>query len=259
MTTSETTDRVAVVTGVSRRAGIGFALARRLASDGVALVVQSWAPHDAEMRWGADGDGPEVLVAELRDLGADAVHVSSDFERPDAAEEVIGVGVAEFGHVDVLVANHARSSSQGIDALTADELDRTLAVNVRATLLLVRAFAAQHDGRSGGRVVLFTSGQGEGAMPGEVPYVASKGAIEQATPTLAAELMARGITVNAVDPGPTDTGWADATTRRAVEELMPRGRWGTPDDAARLVAWLAGPESDWVTGQVIHSDGGFPH
>lgn len=252
------TRRVAVVTGVSRRAGIGFAVARRLAADGFDLVVQSWAPHDAEMRWGVDAHGPEALVEEVRSLGGRVEHLVADFEQPESAGSVISAAVAAFGHVDVLVANHARSSSQGIDALTIDELDRTLAVNVRATLLLVQAFAAQHDGRPYGRVVLFTSGQGKGPMPGEVPYVASKGAIEQVTPTLAAELMGRGITVNALDPGPTDTGWADGATRSAVEGLMPRGRWGTPDDAARLVAWLADPDSDWVTGQVIHSDGGFP-
>lgn len=251
------TDRVAVVTGVSRRVGIGFAVARRLADEGAALVVQSWAPHDAEMPWGEDPDGPQALVVELQALGGRVVHVVADFERPDAASAVIAAGVAEFGHVDVLVANHARSSSQGIDALTVEELDRTLAVNVRGTLLLVQAFAAQHDGRSGGRVVLFTSGQGKGPMAGEVPYVASKGAIEQVTPTLAAELMGRNITVNAVDPGPTDTGYADATAHAAVAALMPRGRWGTPADVARLVAWLVSDEADWVTGQVIHSDGGF--
>lgn len=251
--------RVAVVTGVSRRAGIGFSVAHRLAADGFDLVVQSWAPHDAEMPWGAagDGDGPEALVAELRAIGGRVEHVEADFEQPDAAVSVTAAGVAAFGHVDVLVANHARSSSQGVGALTVDELDRTLAVNVRATLLLVQAFAAQHDGRDGGRVVLFTSGQGKGPMPGEVPYVASKGAIEQVTPTLAAELMAQNITVNAIDPGPTDTGWADAEVYAAVEAQSPRRRWGTPDDAARLVAWLAGPESDWITGQVVHSDGGF--
>lgn len=250
--------RVAVVTGVSRRAGIGYAVAHRLASDGVDLLVHSWAPHDAEMPWGEDAEGPEALVTDLRSIGGRVEHVVADFEHPDAAASVISAGVATFGHIDAVVANHARSSSQGIDQLTSVEADRTLAVNVRATLLLVQAFAAQHDGRPGGRIVLFTSGQGKGPMPGEVPYVASKGAIEQVTPTLAAELMSRGITVNAVDPGPTDTGWPDAATRVAVAAMMPRGRWGTPDDAANLVAWLAGPESDWVTGQVIHSDGGFP-
>lgn len=249
---------VALITGVSRRVGIGVAVARRLAMDGFDLVVQSWAPHDAEMAWGADADGPDALVADLRSTGCEVVHVVADFERSEAAGEVVAAGVEAFGHVDVLVANHARSSSQGIDALTADELDRTLAVNVRATLLLVQAFAAQHDGRPGGRVVLFTSGQGKGPMPGEVPYVASKGAIEQVTPTLAAELMGRSITLNAIDPGPTDTGWADPGAHAAIEAQFPRVRWGTPDDAARVVAWLAGPESDWVTGQVIHSDGGFP-
>jgi len=248
--------RAAIVTGVSRRAGIGFAVAERLARDGADLLVHSWAPHDAEMAWGVDPDGVEALVADLRALGGRVEPVVADFEQPGAAAAVVDAGVAAFGHVDVVVANHARSSSQGVASLTADELDRTLTVNVASTLLLVQAFAAQHDDRPGGRVVLLTSGQGRGAMPGEVPYVASKGAIEQVTPTLAAELMGRGITVNAIDPGPTDTGWADESTHAAVAAAMPQGRWGTPADAARLVAWLAGDESAWITGQVIHSDGG---
>lgn len=249
--------RVVVVTGVSRRVGIGFALARRLAADGAAVLIQSWSAHDAEMPWGADPGAPEALLGELRSTGSQAEHVVADFERPEAAREVIDAAVDAFGHVDAMVANHARSSSQGIGDLTAEELDRTMAVNVRGTLLLAKAFAAQHDGRPGGRIVLFTSGQGKGPMPGELPYVASKGALHQVTASLAAELMGRGITVNTVDPGPTDTGYADAVGRAAVEARMPRGRWGTPDDAARLVSWLVGDEAEWVTGQVIHCDGGF--
>ena len=108
----------------------------------------------------------------------------------------------------MLVANHARSSEGGLAEVSADELDLSFAVNARATVLLVRAMAAQ-VGPDGGRVVLFTSGQYHGGMPGELAYVASKGAVHQLTATLAVELAPRGVTVNCVDPGPTDTGWAD--------------------------------------------------
>lgn len=104
--------------------------------------------------------------------------------------------------MDILVANHARSSRQTLEQLTGEEIDLSYSVNTRATLLLVQAFAAQHDGRAGGRVVMFTSGQYHGAMPAELPYIASKAALHQITPSLAAHLMPRGITVNCVNPGP---------------------------------------------------------
>jgi 3-oxoacyl-[acyl-carrier protein] reductase len=248
--------RVAVVTGASRRRAIGAAVARRLAADGAAVLLHDWSPHDAEQPWGADVGGAEALVAELRADGARVERVSADLADPTAPAALLDAAVTAFGRVDVLVANHARSSGQDLTALTAEELDRTFAVNARATLLLVQAFAARHD-EGPGRVVLFTSGQYHGAMPDELPYIAAKAVLHELTPSLAVPLMPRGITVNCVDPGPTDTGWADEEARRAVEARMPGRRWGRPEDVARLVAWLVSDEAAWVTGQTIASDGGW--
>jgi 3-oxoacyl-[acyl-carrier protein] reductase len=135
------------------------------------------------------------------------------------------------------------------------ELDAFLHENVRATILLVKEFAAQHDGRPGGRVVLLTSGQHLAPMTREVAYAISKGALHQATRTLADELIDRGITVNTVNPGPTDTGWD--ISHQDPRPAMPLGRWGEPDDAARLVAWLCSDDANWITGQVTDSEGGF--
>jgi len=186
-----------------------------------------------------------------------AGHLAADFTDPEAPAAVFGAARLALGHVDVLVANHAAPGEGTVADMTAAAIDLALAVNVRATLLLVQAFAAGFEGSRGGRVILLTSGQGRGPMPREVPYATSKAALSGIVRTLSAELAPRGITVNAVNPGPTDTGWAPDDVRAEVLEAMPRRRWGTPDDAARLIAWLASEESEWVTGQVIDSDGAF--
>ena len=251
-------DRVVVVTGASRRVAIGAAIARRAVAEGASLLLHSWSPHDAEQPWGADPGGPQALVEELREAGGRVEHVSADLSDPEAPAALVAAARDAFGHVDAVVANHARSSAQALEDLTAAELDLSYAVNTRAALLLVKELAAQHDdARPGGRVLLFTSGQYHGAMPGELPYIASKAALHEVTRSLAVHLAPRGITVNCIDPGPNDTGYADEELRAAVVAVHPGGRWSTPGDTARLVAWLLGDEAEWVTGQTIASDGGW--
>lgn len=249
--------RVALITGVSRRIAIGAAVTRRLSADGAAVMLHSWSPHDAEQPWGADPGGVEAILAEIREGDGRAEHLAADLADPEAPARLVEAARRAYGHVDVLVANHARSGEQDLEQLTAAELDLCYAVNTRATLLLAQAFAAQHDGRPGGRILFFTSGQYHDAMPAELPYIASKGALHQLTRSVATHLMPRGITVNCVNPGPNDTGYADDATRARVAAANPGGRWSTPADAARLVAWLVSDEADWVTGQVIASDGGW--
>jgi len=248
---------VVLVTGVSRRRGIGAAVARKLVNEGAHVMLQSWTPYDAEQPWGEDGEGLRLLLAELRAKGVRAEHVSADFAEPDSASLVMAAAVSAFGHVDAIVANHARGVAGRLEDITADELDRSFAVNTRSTALLVKEFASQHDGREGGRVVLFTSGQHLGPMPDELPYAISKGAVQQMTASLARNLSPRRITVNCINPGPTNTGWADADLYRDILGRQPQGRWGEPDDAARLVAWLLSADAQWVTGQTLVSEGGF--
>ncbi len=251
-------DRVVIITGASRRTAIGAAIARRAVTDGASVLLHSFSPHDAEQPWGADPGGPQALMKELRAAGGHVEHLSVDLADPDAPAAVLAAARDAFGHVDALVANHVRSSGQDLENLTAAELDLSYAVNTRASLLLTQAFAAQHDDtRSGGRVLLFTSGQYHGAMPGELPYIASKAALHELTRSLAVHLMPRSITVNCINPGPNDTGYADDQVRATVAKANPGARWSTPTDAARLVAWLLSEEADWVTGQTIASDGGW--
>ena len=214
------------------------------------MVIHGWSAHD-EHQSRVEPGGTEGIAQELG-----IAFVESDFAVAAAPAEAVAAAVDAAGPLDILVVSHARSESGGVADLTAAGIDAHLHENVRAPLLLVREFAAQYDdARGGGRVVLLTSGQHRGPMVGEVAYAASKGALQQVTATLADELADRAITVNAVNPGPTDTGWGLA--ERDPAGVMPAGRWGEPDDAARLISWLCSEDARWITGQTIDSEGGF--
>jgi len=260
--------RVAVVTGVSRRAGIGYAIARRLAAQGASLVLHHYARHDRDQPWGADPGGPEAVIAgvtaALADPDATVRHQEADLSDPDAPARLIEAAAATSRNLDILVCNHARSGGDGpLGTLTAGMLDAHWAVNTRSSILLAQAFAAVRGegevggGRPGGRIVFMTSGQDLGPMTPEVAYAASKGALASITRTLADHLAGQSITLNAVNPGPVDTGYAPPEAHEIVRRHFPQGRWGTPDDPARLVAWLVTDEAAWITGQVINTEGGF--
>jgi len=253
--------RVALVTGVSRRAGIGYAVARRLAALGASLFLHHYAPHDRGQPWGDDPGGAEAVVVGVRSAlaSADASvhHMELDLALPEAPAQLVGAAAEARGHLDILVCNHARSGDGPLGTLDAALLDAHWAVNTRSTILLTQAFAARYHGRPGGRVIFMTSGQDLGPMTGEVAYAASKGALASVTRTLADQLADQGITLNAVNPGPVDTGYASPEAYEAVRRHFPQQRWGVPDDPARLIAWLVTDEAAWITGQVINTEGGF--
>jgi 3-oxoacyl-[acyl-carrier protein] reductase len=229
--------RVALVTAVDNPRGIGRACVRALAADGFEVAC-SVMPH---------GEGPQEA----------ALVAPADLADPGAAVGLLDTVGDALGPVAALVNNAAVSERDGFEHLDAATLDRHHAVNVRATALLSCEVARRHFSGTPGRIVSLTSGQFLGPMPGELAYTATKGAIEAFTRQLAAEVAHLGITVNAVGPGPTDTGWIDDELRAELVGRFPAGRVGEPADAARLVAWLCSPAAAWVTGQVIHSEGGF--
>jgi len=253
--------RTALVTGVSRRAGIGYAVACRLAALGASLFLHHYAPHDRDQPWGEDPGGTEAVLAGVRSAlaatDASIHHLELDLARPEAPVRLIEAAADAFGHLDILVCNHARGGDGPLGSLDAALLDAIWAVNTRSTILLTQAFAARHDGRPGGRVIFMTSGQDLGPMTGEVAYAASKGALASITKTLADQLADQQITLNAVNPGPVDTGYAPPVAYEAVRRHFPQQRWGVPDDPARLIAWLVTDEAAWITGQVINTEGGF--
>ena len=248
--------RVAVVTGASRGQGIGAAVCRQLARRGADVFFTHWDAYDVEMGYAGNG-GPQALLAELRDAGVRAEAMELDLSLPEAPEALLAAVERKFGLPSILVNNAAHSTRDGYESLDAATLDAHYAVNLRATALLSALFARRYPGGTDGRIVNFTSGQSLGPMIGELAYAASKGAIEAYTVTLAAEVGHKGITVNAVDPGPTQTGWMTDELEQDLAAKIPFGRVGTPEDVSRLVAFLVGDEGRWITGQILHSEGGF--
>jgi 3-oxoacyl-[acyl-carrier protein] reductase len=235
--------RVALVTGVSRPAGIGYGLARRMRELGAEVFATGWPPHDAEMPWGAS-HLPEI---DQRDL-----------EDPEAPAALVDEVVQRHGALDIVLAVHARSSHVGLGAITVEELDRCWAANVRSVILLAQRFAEVHDPeRPGGRMLWFTSGQHQGPMPDQVGYAVTKGANHQMTATLAATLLRQGIVANCLNPGPVDTGWATPEQHAEVAARFPSGRWNSPDDVADIVEYLVSDAGARLAGQVIDFEAGF--
>jgi 3-oxoacyl-[acyl-carrier protein] reductase len=197
--------RVAVVTGAGRRAGIGAAICRALARRGADVLFTHWGTSENE---------PRTLLEELRGAGVRAETMELDLSLPESPERLLDAVTELLGPPSILVNNAAHSTRDGYKALDAATLDAHYAVNLRATALLSVVFAQRFDGETGGRIVNLTSGQSLGPMPGELAYAATKGAIEAFTRTLAAEVGHKGMTVNAVNPGPTDTGWMTEELRQ---------------------------------------------
>lgn len=243
--------RVALVTGVSRDAGIAAALARRLHDLGAIVDATGWPPHDVEMPWGAQSLAPVPFTVRRHDL-----------EQAEAATSLIDEVIDRRGQLDIVVAAHARSSFQSVPEVDAAELDRCWAVNVRSIVLLAQRFAQVHEPALAaapptGRMIWFTSGQHLAPMDDEIAYAVSKGALHQMTASINHALSASRIVANCVNPGPVDTGYATADMHQAVRERFGDQRWGTPGDIANLVEFLVTDQGAWIRGQVINAEGGF--
>lgn len=247
--------RIALVTGATRTIGIGAAICRRLASDGADIAFTHFAAYDNAM-YDAPTGGPNELRGELESLGARVFDANADLTQPGIAPDLFDQVEAALGKVDILVNNAAYSTHDAWDTLTEASLDMHLFANTRATAMLTVEFARRYEGTNG-RVVNFSSGQHLGPMPNELAYATSKGGIIAFSTSISPALATRGITINVVNPGPTDTGWMSSQFQEALAPQLPAGRVGRPEDAARLVGWLVSDEAQWVTGQVINSEGGF--
>ncbi|GAA1952705.1 SDR family oxidoreductase [Agromyces allii] len=245
--------RIALVTGVGRANGIGHATVLALARDGWDVAFTFWRAYERRVPLGADPErDPERLEAAVEALGRRAIGIEADLADPETPERLIASIDERLGPVDAIVLAHSESVDSGILDTSVESFDRHFAVNTRAAWLLIRAFAGQAPG-PGGRIVAFTSDH----TVGNLPYGASKGALDRIVIAAARELAPLGITANVLNPGPVDTGWMDEATRTALAAHQPGGRLGTPEDAARLVRFLLSDDGRWISGQLITSDGGF--
>lgn len=242
----QTAPRVAIVTGASR--GIGAAIARRLAGDGLAVVVN----------YAGNAGAAEEVVAGITDAGGRAVACRADIARTEDVTGLFDAAIAAFGRVDVVVNNAGVMTLGPIADMTDEVFDRMIAINLRGSFNVMRAAAGRLG--EGGRIVNLSSSVVGLLQPGYGPYAGTKAAIEAMTMVLARELRGRGITVNAVAPGPTATDlFLDGKSPELVNrlaKLSPLERLGTPGDIAAAVAFLAGPDGAWIDGQTLRANGG---
>jgi 3-oxoacyl-[acyl-carrier protein] reductase len=237
--------KIALITGGSR--GIGAAIAKRLAAEGANVVITYTK-------------GAEAAASVVKDIergGRKAIAIQADATDADAVEAAVERTVTTFGRLDVLVNNAGTAIPKRFEETTLEELNRLIDINVRGTFVATQA-ALKHM-KSGGRIIMIGSSVGERVMvPGLVPYSATKGAVKMFTQGLSREVGNRGITVNNIQPGPIDTElnpaageWAEP--QKAVTAL---DRYGHVEEVAALVAFVAGPESSFITGANLTVDGG---
>jgi len=238
--------KIALITGGSR--GIGAAIAKRLAADGANVAIT----------YTKGAEAAASVVKEIERTGRKAMAIQADATDASAVEAAVEKTIATFGRLDVLVNNAGTAIPKTFEETTLEELDRLIDINVRGTFFVIQS--SMNHMKSGGRIIMIGSSVGERVLvPGLVPYSATKGAVKMFTQGLAREVGSRGITVNNIQPGPIDTDLNPAAGDWAIPQKAATAldRYGHVDEVAALVAFVAGPESSYMTGANLTVDGGM--
>jgi 3-oxoacyl-[acyl-carrier protein] reductase len=249
--------QIAIVTGTSRLKGIGRAICVELAKSGIDIFFTFWTDYDKQMPWSIDENEPDLIQTEIRNLGVKCEKLELNFLELTSIKHLFNEVENKLGIPTILVNNATYSGQTNIEKITAEELDKHYIVNFKVPTLLISEFVRRFKGQKNGRIINLTSGQTLSFMNNEIAYATTKSAIETLTRTISQEIAYKGITINAVNPGLTDTGWLDEKQVKIFKDRFPMGRLGQPADVAKLISFLASENSEWVTGQVIHSEGGF--
>jgi 3-oxoacyl-[acyl-carrier protein] reductase len=235
----------ALVTGASR--GIGAAIAKRLAADGASVAIT----------YTTGAKAAATVVNDIRRAGGKAIAIQADATDAEAVTAAVGKTVATFGRLDVLVNNAGTAIPKPFEETTLAEMDRVIDLNLRGVMIATQA--ALREMQEGGRIITIGSCVGERMMtPGLVAYAATKGAVKMFTQGLSREVGSRRITVNTIQPGPIDTDLNPATSEWATPQIANTAlkRYGKVEDIAAMVAFVAGPEADYITGASLTVDGG---
>jgi 3-oxoacyl-[acyl-carrier protein] reductase len=243
--------RIALVTGVGRRVGIGAAICREIAKNGADVFLTYWRPYDKETHSGNTENDPAVIAAELSPFGVRVGSIEIDLSASDSAEKLFQAVENELGTPAILINNACHDFEVPFVELSPEILDQHYAVNVRAVTMLCKEFVKR--GKAG-HIISMTSGQSLGSLGGQkISYTITKAALEMIVPQLAPELARRGIAINALDPGPTDTGWMSQELKERVRKESKRGKVNSPEDIALLIVSIL-TEKKYPTGEVIHAE-----
>lgn len=245
---------IILVTGVSRSIGIGSAIVKQLAQSGWDIALTYWHPYDVSMPWGSDPKEVQLLCNAVDSFGVRSTAIEIDLSLADSAVQIFDVIERDLGAVTAMVMAHCHSVDSDIFSTSVESFDLHFAINARATWLLVREFGQRFQGEFGnGRIIAITSDH----TAGNLPYGASKGAMDRIVLASAQEFRSLGITANVINPGATDTGWMSSVLETDVQSKTLLNRVGMPQDCANLVKFLCSKEGGWINGQLLYSNGGL--
>ncbi len=254
MENKSTNRPIALITGVSRRIGIGAAIAKKLSELGWDIAITYWQPYDETMEWGSDSSDLDAIISTIKKNGSRVVPIEADLSDIETPARIFTQIENSIGSITALILNHCHCIESDILSTTTNSFDLHFAVNARATWLLIKEFSGRYKNEHGkGRIISITSDH----TAGNIPYGASKGAMDRIVLAAAWEFKSKGITANVINPGATDTGWMAEGMKSEVKRLTLLNRVGLPQDCANLVSFLCSNEGGWINAQLLYSNGGI--
>lgn len=244
---------LALITGASRRIGIGSAIAVELSKNGWDIAITYWSNYDNSMPWGSDNNDIKLLEDEIKSNGSKFYAIEADLIDVKTPEKILNSVEDKIGKISALILSHCYSVDSSILTTTIENFDLHFSINTRASWLLIKEFANRFIFKDiPGRIIAITSDH----TVFNLPYGASKGALDRIVLAAAEELKDKRILANVINPGANDTGWMDSKFKQLVKEKTFQHRVGTPKDTANLISFLCSESGVWINGQIICSDGG---